>query len=239
MIKPPLKKRLSPQQKDNFKHLTKSFLKEVVRFKCTYDVMVYLQNDALRFGGNFEERMSINYPINGIGIRATPSNLNKFNAVDGGFIDEQAIAPDEVTPHVTDFPLAAASAAYLFTLLEGFGDDLVTLVNPAYSKTNHAWHREVSGKVNTKDQKALQQARLGFAKAFNLKPEDISLVMTARLVHLKKARNKFMHEAERMVDLENFIRYIVAIVCHLYFIFLPKEKEIKIFPWTHHDQQFN
>lgn len=207
-------------------------LQTLLMFHVSYGAVRYIHEDTVMNWREFEERLHFGYPVRGIGIKATRANLKIIDAEDGGFLHRnEDLYPGEIPSQFQTFPYQAASAAYAFTLLEGYGDDLVEIVNPGHLKLRQSWHHGVYRDLNLKDKAQLAKARDGYVEPFKCKPTSITRYTVERLLDIKSVRNKFMHEGHSNVDFEAFFTQVVATVLALHFMLLPSEKSISLYPY--------
>ncbi len=207
----------------------------LLEFHVAYSAAIYINERAQDNWREFEGELHVNYPIKGVGIIATPDNLDEIYEEDGGFLHaEEDLYPGEVTTHLPDFPYQAASAAYIFTVMEELGNDLVQIVNPGYRKKqnrNWSWHSSVYGDLKLKDQAKVLKAKEGLAKALKVDSSRIADWVIERLATIKKARNAYAHEGDKSITFDGFFADVVSIICVLQFLLLPHDKQIKIYPY--------
>jgi hypothetical protein len=227
------RKRLSKDDREFIQDATEEVLKNLLRFRVSHDIMAYIRERADDRWPDLEEELHNNYPIKSVELTATRRNLSRVNAADGGFQVEIDVSPEFVTDFLQDFPLGAAAAAYCFTILEGFGDELVSTINPQYANKHKSWRRNVYGDLDLSDPKALEKARRAFAKPFNSDVADVPMYAVERLVKLKKHRNEFMHEgSSSSLVFEEFFGSVLATVCQLFFVCTRSRKELRISLFT-------
>jgi hypothetical protein len=114
---------------------TERALNNLIQFKVSYDVSALIRERGLEKSRELEDR--IHNAIRAVGVLAT---RDEFLGSDGGaFLKyDQPLSPDVASPLLEDFPYAAAAAAYIFTLLEGYGNEQVRLVNRRYLRDRQA-----------------------------------------------------------------------------------------------------
>jgi len=169
--------------------------------------------------------LHIDYPVRSLGIIATPTNIGKYHFLH----DDEMVAPEDIVHMVGDQVYNAAMAAYAFTIVEMCGDEVAKLVKhtPANQR---AWHTEIKQNDTLSISDARSQ-RAKFAKPFD---GDVSLVTATsvvRLARMKAARNEFAHQGNTMVDFSQFLEDALAVLCQIYFLCLPRETQLKIYPW--------
>ncbi|ARU27940.1 hypothetical protein [Cellvibrio sp. PSBB006] len=224
--------RLTKGQKEFIKERTISFFENLLSFHVAYQAAQLLHNNAQENWREFEDFLHMDYPIKGIGIKATRKNLDEPDEDWGGFLHSQEpLSPAHVAPELSYYPLEAASSAYIYTLLENFGNEISENVNPGGLKNRQAWHYGVHGDLNISDEKTVDKAKKGFAKSFSVAERKITKTAIKRLVLLKSARNEFMHEGSYSCEFSEFFQCSIQTVCHIYFMLLPSEKDISVYPY--------
>ncbi len=223
---------LTNHQISAVRDLTQSALASQLSFRVAFRAADYLHNDARVNWRDFRDRLHTGYPVKGVGIKATPSNLEAFDEDDGGFLHlEEDLNPEDASDELPSFPYQAASAAYSFTLLEGYGNDLADIVNPGYVAGRRAWHHGVYGDADLKDPTQLEKAKEGFTKPFNRAASEAKNYAVQRLVNLKRHRNAFMHDAEEGVDFQEFHGMVLGTIAALHFLVIPTEKQLSVYPY--------
>jgi hypothetical protein len=179
------------------------------------------------------------YPISGTGLLAKRAMMTtKDHDLIGDFIvDDVPLAPETHVQEADSFPMAAASAAYVFSILEDVGNAVVEIIYPGSIRTRSAWHRGVFGDANLAVKAELNRARDGFAAPFKVPRGKIPVLSTKRLVWLKKCRNDYAHDLDVNVDFNKFFQYVLVMVAQINFIVMPT-REIKAYPYEDHHDQF-
>jgi hypothetical protein len=231
--------RLNRAQKVEIIRKTDDTLKTLLSFHVAYSGMNFVYEDVAKNWRELESRLHIDYPIKGVGVKATRTNLKINDTEDGGFLHkDEPLYPGHVPSELQSFPVSAASAAYTFTLLEGYGDDLVNIVNPAYLKERQAWHHGVYSDANLSNPDGMKKAKKGFSKPFKASSIKVTNNAVQRLVAIKVARNCFMHKGDTHIDFEDFFASVLATVSFLHFLVLPSEKELSAYPYYDYDQKW-
>lgn len=170
--------------------------------------------------------------IKGMGVLATRAEIEKSlpRYEQDFFHDEVDVGAHELGAYVDTFPLAAASASHVFTLIEVFGNDVAEIIKSGGIAQNKAWHEDVRGFADLRDPVQLQKARAGFGKHFGAPASDVPEIAARRMVEIKKIRNDYSHEAKASVDFSNFLHDAVAIVCHIAFLTTNLDR-ISVYPW--------
>lgn len=218
--------------------LTHSALKELLEFKTVYDIQYYLNDKNARDWREFEEETA-NQVFEGAGVIATRDNvlLNPERDEDTYYHADVPLGSHETGAYILGFPLAAASASYVFTLLEGFGDEIAGVLQPGSINRNKAWHEDIKGFADLRDPVQMTKARAAFAKHFGAEPVEVPEIAARRMVELKRVRNDFAHDGRGHVDLPSYLADTIAVVCHIAFL-VTDEKRISIYPWEDHEDRF-
>lgn len=123
----------------------------------------------------------------------------------------------------------AAMAAYVFTIVEMCGDEVAALVKQTPTK-QRAWHTEIKQNEKLSVTEALSQTAK-FAKPFDGDVNLVTATSVIRLARMKAARNEFAHQGNTMVDFSQFLEDALAVLSQIYFLCLPQETHLKIYPW--------
>jgi hypothetical protein len=218
--------------------LTLSTLKTLLEFKTVYDIQAYMTDRHGRDFRSFEEETADQVFV-GAGVLATRDNIVAIDEFgDAEFCHwDVPMGSHETGAYIMGFPLAAASASYVFTLIEGFGDDIADLVSPGTRNRNKAWHEDVKGYADLSNPAQVTKARKAFAKHFAADPADVPELAARRIVGLKAARNAFAHDGDGSIKFDRFLQDSLAIVCHIAFL-TTGEDRISVYPWEDHMDQF-
>ena len=149
---------------------------------------------------------------------------------------DQDVDPTEFGALLNDFPLDAAAASYVFTILEGHGNTLVAIANKNYFKQkdvprNAAWHHLVWGDVDIEDAEKMQLMRRRYGIPFKQTSQSVGMFAPHRLIILKSLRNDFIHDLDDEIIFDRFIALAVGVVCDLEFMLVPESQIIKEFPF--------
>lgn len=206
----------------------------MLTFATTVRIQRYIVNrDAINFRDFEAEAAELNdESIKGTGVLATRDDIAKpIPAYEQDFFyNEVPLGADELGAYIRLFPLSAAAASYLFTLLEVFGDEVAALISPGSIDKNKAWHEDVKGFADLRDPVQLEKAREAFAKHFKATASEVPELAARRIVALKRARNDFAHEGEQTMGFEEFLHDTLAVVCHIAFLTTNKDR-ISVYPW--------
>lgn len=227
--------RITKTQRIGIHTKTKSVLNRLLTFYVSFSSLEYIYRTATSDWRELEEQLHNDYPIKGAGVKATRNNLK--SCCDFMHMEED-LYPGEVPAELQSYPYQEASAAYIFTLLEGYGDDIVELINPGHLKVRQAWHHGVYGDANLKDKIALARAKEGFTKPFKCAPNKVSRFAVQRLVKIKAIRNEFMHEGSANVNFNDFLANVVGTVASIYFMLLPTETELSVYPYDDYSEKW-
>lgn len=221
---------------------TRSTLRRLLTFYIAHSVLAYISEKAITNFRDLEEGMYEKHPIKGVGVKAVRSNLRVIDSEDGGFLHmEEDLFPGEASVELQMYPYKAASAAYVFTIMEMYGNTLVELVNPTYFKhARQAWHHRLHGDMDISSKEGRHKAKVDFAAPFGQKPNLVPIYAVKRLVELKSFRNDYMHEAHTLVPFDRFFQYTVATILSLHFLLFPNDIEISVYPfYDYHDKWGN
>jgi hypothetical protein len=232
--------RLTKYKRDLIKEETNEALDRLLRFHVSYSSLAYVHSKSSDNWRDLEEELHIGYPIKGAGILATKANIRIIDGDDGGFLHtEEDLFPGEVPSELARFPYQPAAAAYTFTLLEGYGDNIAEIINPGKLKERQAWHRGVHGNANLGDANDLKKAKKGFAAPFGRNERLVPRYAVQRLIEIKAARNEFMHEGHFSIKFADFYARVIATIASIYFLALPDERVLSSYPYYDYRGQFD
>lgn len=217
---------------------TKSALTQLLQFKTIYDIQNYLTDRHTRDWREFEAATA-DEVFDGAGVIATRENVLLDPDQDGGSYlhTDVPMGSHETGAYINGFPLNAASASYVFTLLEAFGDEIAELMQPGSLNRNRAWHEDIKGFVDIRDPVQVKKAREAFVKHFGADPDDLPEQAALRMIALKKIRNDFAHAGGSAVNLPRYLASTIAVVCHIAFL-ASDEELISVYPWEDHENRF-
>jgi hypothetical protein len=215
--------------------LTVATLSEMLIFKTTVDIQAYMSKRHASAFREFEAETAVNQEFDGAGILATRENIAKLPVrhEQGFFHDDVPMGSHEVGAYIDDFPLEAAAASYVFTLVEVFGNKVAEMVSLGSIDRNKAWHEDVKGFADMRDSVQLRKAREAFGKHFLTNVDDVPELAAQRMVELKRYRNAFAHDGETYIGFALFLEYALAVVCHIAFL-TTDAKRISVYPWEDH-----
>jgi hypothetical protein len=227
------------KQRAKVLHLTHSTLKRLLEFKTVYDIQRYVTDRHSRDFREFEAETAEG-TFDGAGVIATRDNIlrDPRREDDTFYHDDVPMGSHEVGAYIREFPLDAASASYVFTLIEVYGDEIAAIVAPGSINRNKAWHEDIKGFADLRDAVQVQTMRAAFAKHFGANAANVPELAVRRMVGLKRIRNDFAHEGSDRVSLPSFLTDATAVVCHIAFL-ITDETRISIYPWEDHDVRFS
>ena len=232
--------KLSVIQRDVVRVVSRLTLRRLLSFHVAFSGLIYVHDDVTTNWRELEAELHVNYPIKGVGVKATHANLRRIDEDDGGFLhSSEDLHPGDVPAELGSFPYEAAAAAYAFTLLEGYGDALVKIVNPGYLKARQSWHNGVYGDINLNEKAALAKAREGFTKPFACPVGRIRRFEVQRLVELKAVRNEVMHEGTTQVDFVSFFGKVIGTIGSIYFLLLPSDPMLSEYPYQDYHEKWS
>lgn len=214
-------------------------LDTLLEFRTIYDIQSYMTDRHARDFRDFEAATA-DEVFQGVGVIATRNNIvttERFGP-DEFLVDDVGMGSHETGGYIAAFPLQAASASYVFTLLEGHGDDIAGLVNPGSLNRNKAWHEDIKGFAALGDPVQVDKAREAFAKHFGADANAVPEIAARRIIELKRDRNAFAHDGDPFINFKEFHRHAVAIVCHIAFL-VTNEERLSVYPWEDHEEQFS
>ena len=190
----------------------------------------------------FEMLLSVLRPEDGVTGTGVIAHRNEFSKA--GLKDEMGFLKDgipldaqEISAYIDAFPLSESAASYLFTILEVFGNDVAEKIKPGSINKNKAWHEDVRGFADLRDEIQVQKMREAFAKHFQVDPAKVTDLAVHQTVKLKKIRNEFAHDAQARVNFEDYLHTTIAVVCHIAFL-VTDEDRFSVYPWEDHLQRF-
>lgn len=215
----------------------------MLTFATTVNIQKYIINRHVNDWRAFEAEAAFldeQVSIKGTGVLAERDETTRdIRAAEQDFFyNDVLLAAHELSAYIGSFPLSAAAASYLFTLLEVFGDEVADLVKPDSIERNKAWHDGVRGSFDLRDPVQVWTARKAFGVHFTATANDVPELAAHRMVKLKRVRNEFAHEGTQCVDFERFLRDTLAVVCHIAFL-TTNENRISVYPWEDHMDTFS
>lgn len=207
----------------------------LLRLKMTHDLVEYVIDEKRDKWRDLVSELHVNYPIKAAGIVASPGTLGSddVDADEGGFMYWRIdVAPDDIVSEIGEHPFDAASAAYAFSIVEVFGNEVANIRHPERVRAKGSWHETIKYDLTFGDGEKGKAAMGAFARVFggdflNVKPASIM-----RLMRLKEARNDFVHRRQTDINFDAFLAYCVAIVCQIYFLCEPDGETLKQVPWS-------
>jgi hypothetical protein len=79
-------------------------------------------------------------------------------------------------------------------------DEVTALLQPGSIIRNKAWHEDIKGFANFRNPAQVTKARESFAKQFGAHPEGVPECAVRRMVGLKRIRNDFAHDGQRLAS---------------------------------------
>ena len=199
--------------------LTRNYLHQILTFATTVRIQKFILHKNETNFREFEEEAAYlenHESIKGVGVVATRENITSMVPTheQDFFYDNIPLESYELGAHINSFPLQAASASYLFTLLEIFGNEVATLLNPSSIGRNKAWHEDVKGSTDLNDKVQVRKAQKAFARHLTAAVDKVPELAAYRIIKLKHARNKFAHKGGQAVQFDEFLHDTLAIICH-------------------------
>ena len=232
----------SPQQQRKIVKLTVAVIRQMLTLATTMKIQTYLLDKTAAAFRDFESEIAElegRNTIHGTGIVAVRAEMQieRPTYEQGFFYNDVPLGSYELGAYIDAFPLSAAAASYLFTLLEVFGDDVAEILNAGGIDTNKAWHEDVKGFADLRDKVQVGKMRQAFAKHFKASADDVPETAAHQIVRLKKQRNDFAHDGVLNSGFSNFLEDVLAVVCHIAFL-TTSEDRISVYPWEDHMETF-
>jgi hypothetical protein len=223
--------KLSPRVLDIIKRYTRLTLERLLQFKLTHDLTRHQIQELRAHWRNVEISLHKDYPISDAGVvaqlKAGEAGIAGLDT-DEFLITDEPIAPEDVVGLLGMFPLEAASCAYVFTMLEEYGDYLVSILNPDFQQERKSWHRDIHGGTKLGGAKKREKLEIAFAEPFGLTEYQIAHGIILNLMRIKRERNSFAHSGTMEMHFDEFFRLTVSIICYIYLMIVPNENEILI-----------
>ena len=231
---------------EKLRELFENTIDAAIKLKLALDVYRYQEEKHLINYSDFEEELSINYPIRGTGVifnteifanwKSSYNNANIINS-------EKLIESSEVTETLAWKPLAQNQMVivYLFTMLEEFGNSIMEIVNPIeharFATSGKSWH---SGVNRYAKQRGLDLV-LKFGEPFNLGRNDVDQKFVDLFYDLKQKRNSIAHELiyPEGSKFETDFESLLILICYLFHINDPLKEDVSYFPWHDWEAEMN
>jgi hypothetical protein len=200
-------------------------IERLLTLKQTYDLTSYQLDKLILNWKEIEHTLHGSYPISDAGVIATLSAAEGVEGLqpDDFLITDEPAAPEDVVSALGAFPLEAACCAFVFTILERFGDDLVALINPRFSQQRKSWHRDIQGGSKVGGPSKERKLRIAFATPFKIRQSDISRQILLDLMTVKMQRNAFAHGGSMTLSLSEFFRRVMRVICFISLKVMPEE----------------
>ena len=210
--------------------------------RLTHDLLEHrIEDGRSRWRELTEQLHAAKYPITGAGVIATRENLGspKIGAENGGFLHaEELLAPEDVVSNLGSYPLAAASSAYAFSIVEIFGNEVARMVRPDQKTyATWSWHKDVTLDPDDYTERQGMKALRDFAAPFGADFLKVQPASVWRLVAVRGARNDYIHRRIADIDFHTYVGFCLALVCQIFFLAVPGAEELKRYPWTHYDEE--
>lgn len=227
-------RRISSKRRTEIRALTLDVLREIVQFRSTHDLVAFVHDEGIVNYPDLEVRLHNQYPVRATAIEARRTNLDgPVDVQDGGFLRfELPLAPEQISDHLSLYPLDAASATYAFALFELYGQALTDVLRS--EPLTKSWHRSVTEKQDLETHE--KQFRNGLAADFLIMPSRISTPLLRELQAIKRLRNEIVHEARGQVRFSDFYADLIRLVCRLHFMIVPSDRYITVCPWPDLDR---
>lgn len=235
-------KNLNQESKELIRNLSIETLERLLTFATTFKIQQFIiDRNALEYR-DFEALVSTlgqNETIDGTGIialkkefsLATPNDIQDF------LNDEVPLGAHELGAYIRAFPLSAAAASYVFTILEVYGNDVAEIVSKGGIRKNKAWHEDIKGFADLRDKVQVKKSQEAFAKHLGRQADKVTELAVHQIVNLKRLRNEFSHDAQEDVNFTRYLHDTLAVVCHIAFL-TTDEDRFSVYPWEDHMETF-
>jgi hypothetical protein len=216
-------KTLSNHKQNQVRSLTQGVIKGLLQFKLTHDLTAHQIEKMRDNWRDIERGLHEDYPIRESGVIAILSSSGVEGLDDDDvLITDEPVAPEEAINLLGSFPLNQASCAYVFTMLEQYGDDIVSVINPSLYRKRLSWHRAVPG--GSKFEAGTHKERVceAFAIPFGIEDYAISDKIVLSLMRMKAERNSFAHEGEMEMRFDEFFRLAIDVISYIYLMIMPE-----------------
>jgi hypothetical protein len=211
--------------------VTRSVLARLLEFKMKYEVTNYLVEKTRIDWRSIESDLYTKSPIKANGLVFRSSNDKGQPAIE---LAKVHLPPEKIVEYLGAFPMDAAAANYIFTLLEIYGDLVVQKTNKRFFERKNRfvnWHHKVFGDADTEDRDMLVKMAHGFGEPFLVAGEEIDKNAVLKLIELKRARNEFAHELDENHRFDVLFGYAIAVIFEIYFLLCPEENILIVDPF--------
>jgi hypothetical protein len=225
------KHKIGPKQREYVQRVTRSILETMLEFKMRYDVTNYLIEKTRLDWRSIESDLYTKSPIKAKGLVFRNSENEPQSGVE--FANE-LLPPEKIVEYLGEFPMDAAAANYIFTLLEIYGDLIVQKTNKKFFENKNRftnWHHKVFGDAETQDRNVLVKMANGFGEPFLVAGKEIDNGVVLKLIELKRARNEFAHDADEDHRFDVLFEYAVVVIYEIYFLLCPEENMLIVDPF--------
>jgi hypothetical protein len=228
--------RLTNQKKEQVDRIIRKGIDAVLRFKVAYDLRAHLANKTAHQWSSVAAELHNNYPIRGMGVLADCTALSVADRQLRGqvIVDDVGLAPEQAVDEVGAYPVEAAALAYIFSVLEVAGDDLVEVLKPGSLRARQSWHFPVHGDIARNDRRAIAVAKRKVAAVFGASARRWSSRSIQRLAWLKAQRNAYAHDLSTYVDFEQSIDFVLSLFVQLAWMADPSRRPLKVYPFEDH-----
>jgi hypothetical protein len=220
------------------KELYKKTIDNMLRLKYMVGIHEYLYGKTKANYQDFElEFEADSYPVHAPEMKSSIALLEKWVKIKDNriFFESKKIisswdTADELAGNI--IPYEKMFFLHFFILLEGFGNNLVKIINePLFNKISNdgkSWHSSIHKFNNNINDNNIER----FKRIFNIQSLLPPNEFIDLLLCIKEKRNKIAHENN--YDSKYFhsdIKSILIIISYLYFSVTNDNDEITIFPW--------
>ena len=232
-------RKLGPRQREKVIALVEGCLDRLIRFRLSYDSTIYLLRRAKANWREIDLEITERRIVKAVGVVAKRYEMQDNSSPSRFLVEEQA--DSETVLQSLDFPIEAAAINYIFTLVEMYGDAIVSVVNRKFFIGKYApknWHSRIHGDADIDDAEKLIRMRRALAEPFRLDVSDVPMFTVAMTIELKRVRNDFAHTASTDSTFEVLFSYAVDLVCQIYFWTIDDEEILIEYPFTEFSSRF-
>jgi hypothetical protein len=219
------------------KVLYEKTMDRMLRLKYMLEIYEYLDDKTKVNYRDFEEEFEVeNYPVHAPEMKSSIILLGEWAKTKNNrifFKSEKIISSWDTTDEIVGniIPYKKMFFLHYFILLEGFGNNIVKIINRSFfnkiNSNGNSWHSRVN-KYNKNINESIEK----FKSIFDIKSLFFPNEFIELLLKVKETRNKIAHED--CYDKKHFhsdIESILILTSYLYFSITNDKNEIIMFPW--------
>ncbi|GEM_PF-4085169 len=234
------------KKNEKLRELFENTIDAAIKLKLALDVHSYQEEKHLKNYSDFEEELSIDYPIRGTGVNFSAEIFaNWKSSYDNGILinSEKLIESSEITETLAWNPLNQNKMVlvYVFAMLEDFGNSIMEIVAKdkyaEYASKDRSWHSGVNKYAKEKGHDLVEK----FGEPFNLETSDINPKFVDLLYDLKQKRNSITHELiyPEGSKFETDFESLLILICYLFHLNDTSKEDVNYFPWHDWEAEMN